>query len=85
MDEVVLTEPEVAEEAAPQPTVAKPDLRSLHAVEIEHILHVLNNTSGIGEAAEVLGIDAATLYRKRYKYNLMKRRTAEGRVWIQEH
>jgi len=41
---------------------------SLEAIECEHILGVLARTSTLEEAAQVLGIDASTLWRKRKKY-----------------
>jgi NtrC-family two-component system response regulator AlgB len=41
---------------------------SLEEIEREHILRVLAATSTLDEAAEVLGIDASTLWRKRKKY-----------------
>jgi NtrC-family two-component system response regulator AlgB len=40
---------------------------SLEAIEAEHIRRVVANTRTLDEAAEVLGIDPATLYRKRKK------------------
>ncbi|RJX29389.1 MAG: sigma-54-dependent Fis family transcriptional regulator [Desulfarculus sp.] len=45
-------------------------LRSLEAVEREHIQKVLAHTHTIEEAAQVLAIDPATLWRKRKKYRL---------------
>ncbi|MGA9522321.1 MAG: sigma-54 dependent transcriptional regulator [Myxococcaceae bacterium] len=41
---------------------------SLEEIEREHILRVLAGTASLEEAAEVLGIDASTLWRKRKKY-----------------
>jgi len=41
---------------------------SLEQVEREHILRVLARTATIEEAAQVLGIDPSTLWRKRKKY-----------------
>jgi NtrC-family two-component system response regulator AlgB len=41
---------------------------SLEAIEREHLLGVLARTSTLEEAAQVLGIDASTLWRKRKKY-----------------
>lgn len=51
--------------AAPNP--APPSLASL---EEQHIRQVLQNTSSFAEAASTLGIDVATLYRKRRRYHL---------------
>jgi NtrC-family two-component system response regulator AlgB len=43
---------------------------TLDQVEAEHIRRVLATTPTIDEAADVLGIDPSTLYRKRKKYGL---------------
>lgn len=43
---------------------------SLEAIEEEHIRKVLNATRSLDEAAGILGIDVATLYRKRRKYGI---------------
>lgn len=43
---------------------------SLQALEEQHIRRVLEVTSSMNEAAEILGIDQATLYRKRKKMGL---------------
>ena len=43
---------------------------SLESLEAEHIRRVLVNTPTMEAAAEVLGIDPSTLYRKRKKYEL---------------
>ena len=43
---------------------------SLDELEKEHIRCIIANTGSLQEAAEVLGIDAATLYRKRKRYEL---------------
>jgi NtrC-family two-component system response regulator AlgB len=43
---------------------------TLDQVEAEHIRRVLATTPTIEEAADVLGIDPSTLYRKRKKYGL---------------
>jgi NtrC-family two-component system response regulator AlgB len=40
----------------------------LAAIEREHILRVLARTTTLEEAAQVLGIDSSTLWRKRKKY-----------------
>jgi NtrC-family two-component system response regulator AlgB len=44
--------------------------RTLDEIEAEHIRLILANTATLDEAAEVLGIDASTLYRKRKRYGL---------------
>lgn len=43
---------------------------SLEELERCHIEKVVNQSSSLDEAAKILGIDSATLYRKRKKYNL---------------
>jgi DNA-binding NtrC family response regulator len=43
---------------------------SLERVEIEHIRRVLNQCTSLEEAAQVLGIDPSTLYRKRKRLGL---------------
>jgi len=45
-------------------------LRSLEEVERDHIAQVIGKTSSLEEAARVLKIDSATLWRKRKKYLL---------------
>ena len=41
---------------------------SLDAIEREHITRVIARTATLEEAAEILGIDSSTLYRKRKRY-----------------
>jgi NtrC-family two-component system response regulator AlgB len=43
---------------------------TLEQVEFEHIRRILAETASVDEAAEVLGIDRSTLYRKRKQYGL---------------
>jgi DNA-binding NtrC family response regulator len=43
---------------------------SIKSLEQEHIRRIVENTQSLAEAAEVLGIDAATLYRKRKRYRI---------------
>jgi len=43
---------------------------SIEKLECEHIRRIMGITDSLQEAAEVLGIDAATLYRKRKRYHL---------------
>jgi NtrC-family two-component system response regulator AlgB len=45
-------------------------LVSLQALEEQHIRRVLDITSSMNEAAEILGIDQATLYRKRKRMGM---------------
>jgi NtrC-family two-component system response regulator AlgB len=45
-------------------------LISMEKIEEAHLRKVLSRTSNLAEAAEVLGIDQATLYRKRKKIGL---------------
>jgi NtrC-family two-component system response regulator AlgB len=45
-------------------------LVTLDALEEEHIRRVLGATKSLEDAAEVLGIDPATLYRRRKKYGI---------------
>jgi NtrC-family two-component system response regulator AlgB len=45
-------------------------LRPLSEMEKTHITEVLRHTPSLEEAAKVLGIDPATLWRKRKKYHL---------------
>ena len=52
--------------AAPQPG----DLISLEKLEDFHIRKVLERTSSVAEAAQVLGIDDGTIYRRRKKMGL---------------
>ena len=43
---------------------------TLEELEAEHLRRVLRNTASLDEAAEVLGIDPSTLYRKRKRAGL---------------
>ena len=45
-------------------------LISLESIEEAHLRRVIEATDTLNEAAQVLGIDPATLYRKRKKYDL---------------
>jgi len=46
------------------------DLVPLSAIEEEHVRRVLARTSSLAEAASVLGIDQATLWRRRKQYGM---------------
>jgi NtrC-family two-component system response regulator AlgB len=46
------------------------DRVSLEKIEEEHIRRVLATTKSIQEAADILGIDQATLWRRRKKYGI---------------
>lgn len=50
--------------------VVSPELRSIEEVEHDHIGFVLSRTKSLEEAAKILGIDSATLWRKRKKYGM---------------
>ncbi len=43
---------------------------SIETLECEHIRRIMATTTSLDEAAKVLGIDAATLYRKRKRHQL---------------
>jgi NtrC-family two-component system response regulator AlgB len=46
------------------------DRVTLEKIEEEHIRRVLATTTSLQEAADVLGIDQATLWRRRKKYGI---------------
>jgi NtrC-family two-component system response regulator AlgB len=56
--------------APPRPGVEVGGRVTLEQLEAEHIRRVLATTATIEEAAQVLGIDPSTLYRKRKRYGL---------------
>jgi NtrC-family two-component system response regulator AlgB len=56
--------------SAPPADPAPGAMISLEALEELHIRRVLAGTKSLDEAAEVLGIDAATLWRRRKKYGI---------------
>jgi NtrC-family two-component system response regulator AlgB len=43
---------------------------TLYQLEAEHIRRTLASAATLEEAAEILGIDPSTLYRKRKRYGL---------------
>ena len=53
-----------------QATPAVGDPVSLEKIEEEHIRRVLASTGSLQEAAKVLGIDQATLWRRRKQYGI---------------
>jgi len=65
--------PDLPEEFSvrPDPAVAVGTRVSLEALENEHIRRVLGISGSLDEAARTLGIDPATLYRKRQKLGLL--------------
>jgi two-component system, NtrC family, response regulator AlgB len=58
------------EEAAGQMSPALGRRRSLEAMEEAHIRHMIRTSASLEEAARVLEIDIATLWRKRRKYGI---------------
>jgi ActR/RegA family two-component response regulator len=54
------------------------DLISIDELEREHVSQVIAKTTNLGEAARVLGIDPATLYRKRKRWQMDKKGNADG-------
>ena len=59
------------ENLLPSDSVARlGDRISLEKIEEEHIRRVLATTKSIQEAADTLGIDQATLWRRRKKYGI---------------
>ena len=55
----------------PDGFVAVGSRATLEAVESEHIRRVLASSRSLDDAARILGIDPATLYRKRQKLGLL--------------
>ncbi len=53
-----------------QTTNVSSELESLEQMEHKHIAFILSKTSSLEEAARILGIDSATLWRKRKKFGL---------------
>ena len=59
------------ENLLPSDSGARPgDRVSLEKIEEEHIRRVLATTTSLQEAADILGIDQATLWRRRKKYRI---------------
>jgi NtrC-family two-component system response regulator AlgB len=56
--------------APPQPGMEVGGRVTLDQLEAEHIRRILATTATLDEAANVLGIDPSTLYRKRKRYGL---------------
>jgi NtrC-family two-component system response regulator AlgB len=64
-------EPQAFPERIAAPAASGPQLGgdfALDTIEREHILRVLARTATLEEAAQILGIDSSTLWRKRKKY-----------------
>ncbi|NTW16796.1 MAG: sigma-54-dependent Fis family transcriptional regulator [Syntrophaceae bacterium] len=61
-----LPEKLIAAEECPKPG----DFASLDTIEETHIRRVLASTRSLQEAADILGIDQATLWRRRKRYNI---------------
>ena len=55
---------------AAQPAILPGAHVTLEALESEHIQRIVASSPSLQEAAEILGIDQATLYRKRKKLGL---------------
>lgn len=55
---------------APEVSIQPGAMISLEKLEEEHVRRVLERTSSVVEAAKVLGIDQATIYRKRKKMGI---------------
>jgi NtrC-family two-component system response regulator AlgB len=56
--------------APPRPAAAPGGRATLDDLEAEHIRRVLATARSVQEAADILGIDPSTLYRKRKRYGL---------------
>ena len=74
---ILCTTPVIGEELLPEtiastlpPQIKIGDRITLETIEELHIRRVLASTSSVQESAEVLGIDKATLWRKRKQFGL---------------
>jgi NtrC-family two-component system response regulator AlgB len=57
--------------ATPSADASNGGAMSLEKLEEQHIRRVLAQTRTVAEAAAILGIDEATVYRKRKKFGLV--------------
>lgn len=59
-----------------EPAVQVGQRVTIETLECEHIRRIMSSTHSLDEAAKVLGIDAATLYRKRKRHHLDPQKAA---------
>jgi NtrC-family two-component system response regulator AlgB len=54
----------------PRKAISSSEIATLRAIEREHIARVISESPTLQEAASVLGVSSATLWRKRNRYGL---------------